>query len=79
MRHALLVLALAACHPALPPAEGCRTGAYVCRGDRPYVCSATGRYEPAGDTTCAAVGAACSLLDGGVAACAPAARDGGAP
>jgi len=41
------------------------------------VCSASQRWEPAGDLPCAAVGAVCVESDGGLAHCA-AARDGGA-
>ena len=79
MRRALLlVLAVAACHPNLPPIAGCVPGAYACHDGRPVMCSPSQRWEPAGDTTCAAAGGVCVVLDGGPAHCAPA-TDGGAP
>lgn len=75
-----LVVGLAAsqwgCHPRLPPVSGCTPAAQSCRGDRPVVCSASQRWEPAGDRTCASVGGVC-VVTGDVAHCAPA--DGGAP
>lgn len=79
MRRALLlVLAVAACHPNLPPQTDCTPMEYRCVGDRPYVCSMSRRLEPAGDTTCAAAGGVCVVHNGGPAHCATAA-DGGAP
>lgn len=78
----LLSAALAAC-PKLPPQSGCLPVVQECRAGeghtdlRPYVCSASQRWEPAGDLPCAAVGAVCVESDGGLAHCA-AARDGGA-
>jgi hypothetical protein len=65
------------CHPRLPPVSGCTPAAQSCRDDRPYVCSASQRFEPAGDRTCASVGGVC-VVTGGVAHCALA-SDGGAP
>lgn len=79
-RLALLLATLAACHPNLPPVEGCRPGSYICRGDRPLFCTPAQRYEPAGDTTCGASMQVCTVLDGGVASCVPVSTtDGGAP
>lgn len=75
-RLAMLLAALAACRPNLPPPSGCRAGDYTCRDGRPYVCSASARLEPIGDTPCAP--AVCVAPDGGAAHCAPA-TDGGAP
>lgn len=70
-------LALAAC-PRLPPVSGCAPTSQRCSSaGTPEVCSASQRWEPAGDLTCAAVGGVCVLGDSGVAHCAPAA-DGGA-
>ena len=54
-----LVLALAAC-PRLPPVSGCTPSAWRCSPDgRPEVCSASQRWEPAGERACASVGAVC--------------------
>lgn len=72
----LVGLALDGCHPRLPPQTNCSSGEQRCVSDRPYVCSATHRLEPAGDRTCASVGGVC-VVTGGVAHCALA--DGGAP
>lgn len=66
---AALVIALVACHPRLPPIAGCTPAAQSCRADRPHVCSASTRWEPAGDRTCASVGGVCIVSDG-VAHCA---------
>ena len=83
MKHLALCLALVACHPNLPPVVGCRVGAYACIDGRPVVCSASQRWEPAGDRSCESVGAVCVIDDGGPAHCAPAvdasadASDGG--
>lgn len=63
--------------PRLPPVSGCTVGTMICEGDRPRVCSASQRWEPAGDVTCHAVGGACALNDAGVAHCAPVVSDGG--
>lgn len=71
----LFAAGLAAC-PRLPPVSGCTPRSQSCRDGAPYVCSASQRWEPAGDTTCAAVGGACEVNDAGVAFCAPV-RDGG--
>jgi len=77
---ALLALAvvagLDACHPRLPPVSGCTPEEQSWRGDRPHICSASQRWEPAGDRTCASVGGVC-VVSSGVAHCALA--DGGAP
>lgn len=65
-----LVFALAACRPNLPPVAGCVPGASSCQGDRPAVCSASQRWQPVGDVSCAAVGGEC-VTDGVAAHCAP--------
>lgn len=57
------------CGPKLPPQEGCQARTYICRGDQPMVCSATGRYHPVGDITCGAIGGVCMVNSRGVAAC----------
>jgi hypothetical protein len=69
-------VACVGCHPRLPPVSGCTPRSWSCREGRPHVCSATQRWEPAGDLACAAVGGVCVMPDGGPAHCAPA--DGGA-
>lgn len=75
----LVVIALVACHPRLPPVSGCTPTAQSCRNGRPHVCSASQRWEPAGDRTCASVGGVCVVSDG-VAHCASAdAGSDGAP
>ena len=77
---AALCVALAfavGCHPTLPPVADCHVGAYACEGGRPVTCSSSLRWEPAGDRSCASVGAVCVVDDGGTAHCAPA-TDGGA-
>ena len=61
----------------LPPVSGCTVGEHRCAGDRPEVCSASLRWEPAGDRPCRDVGGACVVGDAGIAHCAPA-QDGGA-
>lgn len=69
---------LAGC-PRLPPVSGCAPMAYRCTADgRPEVCSSTQRWEPIGDSPCAASGAVC-VVDR-TAHCAPHAivADGGA-
>lgn len=76
-----VTLGPAACRPNLPPVAGCTTGAYACESGRPVVCSQSSRWEPAGDRSCASVGAVCVVDDGGPAHCAPAvdaSTDGGA-
>lgn len=73
----LIGLALDGCHPRLPPVSGCTPAAQSCRDGRPHICSASQRWEPAGDRTCASVGGVC-VVTGGVAHCALA-SDGGAP
>lgn len=55
--------------PKLPPVSGCTPLAQSCRDGIPHVCSATQRWEPAGDVACA-----CVVTDAGVAVCV---RDGG--
>jgi hypothetical protein len=72
-----VLIALHGCHPRLPPVVGCAPTAQSCRDGRPVVCSASTRWEPAGDRTCASVGGVC-VVTGGVAHCALA-SDGGAP
>ena len=86
LRLSLILCALVACncHPQLPPVSGCVPGAWRCADDRPEMCSASQRWEPAGDTTCAAIGGVCVVRDGsahcGRAVDASAvATDGGAP
>lgn len=75
----LAVIALDACHPRLPPVSGCEPEEQSCRGDRPHICSASQRWEPAGDRTCASVGGVC-VVTGRVAHCALAdAGSDGAP
>ena len=55
----LLALGAAGC-PKLPPVSGCTPSAWRCSPDgRPEVCSASQRWEPAGDRSCASVGAVC--------------------
>lgn len=69
------------CRTSLPPVAGCTPGASRCSADRPEVCSATQRWEPVGDESCAAVGGVCVVGDGAVAHCGravDAAQDGGA-
>lgn len=69
---------LTAC-PRLPPVSGCTAGAYRCTADgRPEVCSSTARWEPIGDSPCAASGAVCVVER--TAHCAPhtIVADGGA-
>lgn len=71
MRHLLFCLAVASCHPNLPPVSDCRVGVWRCSPDgRPEVCSASSRWEPAGERTCQSVGAVCVVTDGGPAHCA---------
>lgn len=65
--------------PRLPPVSGCTAGVYRCTDDgRPEVCSSTARWEPIGDSPCAASGAVCVVER--TAHCAPHAivADGGA-
>ena len=71
------VLALCGC-PKLPPVSGCTPASQSCRDGVPHVCSATQRWEPAGDTSCAAVGGVCVVGDSGLAHCATV-SDGGSP
>lgn len=55
----ILGAVLAGC-PRLPPVVGCTPMAYRCTDDgRPQVCSSTQRWEPIGDESCAAGGAVC--------------------
>jgi len=79
MRYVLAFIACAGCHPNLPPVSGCRVAAYHCTDDgRAEVCSASQRWEPIGNRTCASVGAVCVVDDGGPAHCAPATPDAAA-
>lgn len=79
---AFLCLASLGCHPRLPPVSGCAPRSMRCAADRPEVCSASQRWEPAGDLPCARVRGVCVVSDAGVAHCAPltadASTDGGA-
>ena len=68
-----LLLAPAGCHPQLPPVSGCAPHVYACHDGAPVVCSASHRWEPAGDIACPG---ACVVNDAGVAYCG-AAVDGG--
>ena len=71
-----LGIALTGC-PKLPPVSGCAPMSQRCSASgAPEVCSASQRWEPAGDLACAAVGGACVVDDAGVASCTRA--DGGA-
>lgn len=75
-----VALAIAACHPSLPPVSGCAPLSHSCSADgTPLVCSASQRWEPAGDESCAATGQRCVVephgrahcsrtVDGGIAA-----------
>ena len=76
LRLLLAVALVAACRPNLPPVSGCTPGASSCVGDSPAVCSASQRWQRAGDVSCAAIGGECVAPDGGPAHCAP--RDAGA-
>lgn len=62
--------------PRLPPVSGCNPMAQACIADRPHVCSASQRWQPAGDLACATVGGVCAVASGR-AYCAPR-TDGGA-
>ena len=78
LRLILAVALVAACRPNLPPVSGCTPGASSCVGDSPAVCSASQRWQRAGDVSCAAIGGVCVVSDAGVAHCAPSPRDAGA-
>ena len=67
-------VALTGC-PRLPPVSGCNPMAQACINDRPHVCSASQRWQPAGDLACGAVGGVCAVANGR-AYCAPL-TDGG--
>lgn len=54
----LVAMTLAGC-PKLPPPDGCTPRSSTCLADRPYVCSASQRWTPVGDTTCAEAGGVC--------------------
>lgn len=56
--------------PRLPPVSGCHPTDQRCAQDRPEVCSASQRWEPAADTACSSVGGVCVVGDAGVAHCA---------
>lgn len=61
--------------PRLPPVSGCTPMTQRCGPSGwPEVCSASQRWEPAGDVSCTAAGGVCVVSEG-VAHCAP----GGAP
>jgi hypothetical protein len=60
--------------PRLPPVSGCTVGTMSCEGDRPRVCSASQRWEFAGDRPCSAVGGVCVVDDVGTAHCGRGAR-----
>ncbi len=77
-RTIVLLCALASCRPNLGPVSGCTPGASSCVGDRPSVCSQSQRWQPAGDTTCAAVMGRCVVSDAGLAHCGSPSRDAGA-
>lgn len=79
MKPILLILALAACEPRLPPVSHCTPYVNACIGGRPMVCSGDQRWEPSGDLPCSAVaaGAVCVMLPDGRAGCGIA-SDGGA-
>lgn len=65
----LLILAcLAIGCPRLPPVSGCTPTSQRCDGLRPQVCSASQRWEPAGDVPCDGV----CVVTAGVAHCATA-------
>lgn len=72
----LAALALAACRPNLGPVVGCTPGAASCVDGAPAICSASQRWQRAGDVRCAEVGGEC-VTDGTTAHCAPL-RDAGA-
>lgn len=57
--------------PKLPPVSGCTPTAQSCRDGIPHVCSASQRWEPAGEVSCSRVGGVCVVGDAGVAHCAP--------
>ncbi len=61
--------------PRLPPVSGCNPMAQACIADRPHVCSASQRWQSAGDLACSAVGGVCAVANGR-AYCAPL-TDGG--
>lgn len=73
LRRLILAAALAACRPALGPVAGCVPGAASCEGNAPAICSASQRWERAGDpgVTCVHVGGVCVVSDAGVPHCAP--------
>lgn len=65
-----LVCAATAC-PSLPPVSSCTVGAWRCTDDgRPQVCSASSRWESAGERACPATGGVCVVER--TAHCAPA-------
>lgn len=73
-----VAVAIACCHPRLPPVSGCAPFEQSCSPEgTPRVCSASRRWEPAGDVSCAAVGSVCGVSDAGIARCVPVTRDGG--
>ena len=77
LRLILTLCARSACHPRLPPVSGCVPAATRCSdAGEPQVCSASQRWEPAGDAPCSDLGAVCVVDDRG-AHCARV-RDAGA-
>ena len=78
LRLLLAAALVVACRPNLPPVSGCTPGASSCVGDSPAVCSASQRWQRAGDVSCAAVGGVCVVGDSGVAHCGAPSRDAGA-
>ena len=70
LRLILTLCALSACHPRLPPVSGCVPQTTRCAdGGAPEVCSASRRWEPAGDALCSDLGAVC-VVDSRGAHCA---------
>ena len=67
----LAALALAACRPNLGPVVGCTPGAASCVDGAPAICSASQRWQRAGDVRCAEVFGRCVVTDAGTAHCAP--------
>lgn len=71
---------IAATCGSMPPVSGCTPFTQRCNPatGRPEVCSATQRWQPAGNLSCVAVGGVCAVDDAGVAYCGRA-PDGGTP
>lgn len=64
----VLLVSAAGC-PRLPPVSGCTVGSMSCENDRPRVCSASQRWQPAGDRPCSYVGGVCVVDGAGTARC----------